>query len=145
MNHPCKDCPNFTDGKCCHETKICLSNSAKNETQADLSVESGSREFLKGDVVIFKAADELDNLFTIIDLMVLDDKDFANLEAEYFYHDGYLNELRHATLAEIKAGHRIDKSSLDELMDSALKSREQARESAVALKEEAHKHFGGGQ
>ena len=108
MNHPCKDCPNFIDDKCCHEFKIYLSNSAKNETQADLSVESGSREFLKGDVVIFKAADELDNLFTIIDLMVLDEKDFANLEAECFYHDGYLNELRHATPAEIKAGHRID-------------------------------------
>lgn len=21
MTHQCKDCPNFTDGKCCHETK----------------------------------------------------------------------------------------------------------------------------
>lgn len=21
MTHPCNECPNFTDGKCCHETK----------------------------------------------------------------------------------------------------------------------------
>ena len=59
MTHQCKDCPNFTDGKCCH----CL----------------------------------------------------------------------------------VKEPSLSELMDSALKSREEARESAVALKEEAQKHFGGAQ
>lgn len=122
MTHPCKNkCPNFTDGKCCHELKICLSNFAKNETQTDLSLKADSREFLRGDVVIFKAADELDNLFTIIDLMVLDDKDFANLEAEYFYHDGYLNELRLATPAEIHAGHRIN-FNLNDAVATALES-----------------------
>ncbi|MFC3902533.1 hypothetical protein [Acinetobacter marinus] len=39
----------------------------------------------------------------------------------------------------------VKETRLSELMDSALKSRDQARESAVALKEEAHKHFGGEQ
>ena len=40
--------------------------------------------------------------------------------------------------------HRLVREpSLSELMDLALKSREQARESAVALRDAAKKHFGG--
>lgn len=153
--HPCKGkCQNFTDEQCCHETKICLSNSAKNETQTDLSLKADS-QFKVGDCVVSKRGVKFlagigpTGIFIVQEISqgvvctLKDSVDKFNGRSRRYYFCGY--EVRHATPAEIKAGHRIDESSLDELMDSALKSREQARESAVALKEEVQKHFGGGQ
>lgn len=104
MTHPCKDCPNVTDGKCCHETKICLSNFAKNETQTDLSIESGS-QFEVGDYVVAKDTYNTNELF--------------QLESYGFFGGMYdtkwrlldLRQFRHATPAEIKAGYRIDTTS----------------------------------
>ena len=101
MTHQCHDCKNFTDGKCCHELKICLSNSAKNETQTDLSIESGS-QFKVGDYVVAKDTYKTNELFQI------ERKgSFGGMyDTKWRLLD--LRQFRHATPAEIKAGHRIN-------------------------------------
>lgn len=144
--HPCAGkCTDLKEkgdcGHCMIPEKVCLSNSAKNEIQSDLSIESGS-QFKVGDKVI-RLDNESKHIYSIQKI----ENELITV-VRRFRHKTYgfwvtSVDLRHTTPAEIKAGHRIDESSLDELMDSALKSREEAKKSAVALREEVQKHFGG--
>ena len=110
MNNPCKNkCPNFTDGQCCHETKICLSNSAKNETQTDLSIESGS-QFKVGDVVVFDErkvnSDTTSNQLMTIRGDALDNEVRASSCGRCIAISTIV--IRHAEPEEIAASHRID-------------------------------------
>lgn len=88
MTHPCNECPNFTDGKCCHETKA-------------------SSQFKVGDSVV-----RLDiGAKHIYSIQKIEDE-FITVVRQ-FRHKTYGTwlssvELRHATHEEIKAGHRID-------------------------------------
>lgn len=110
MTHQCNECPNFTDGKCCHETKICLSNSAKNETQTDLSIESGS-QFKVGDIVVYINPNYDGCLLEIIRSYKDDKKHKAKITCNGLCGQVLAKEIRHAEPEEIKAGHRIDKLS----------------------------------
>ena len=47
MTHPCKDCPNFTDGKCCHETK---ENFNLNDAVATALDEMGNDKYIENHV-----------------------------------------------------------------------------------------------
>ena len=121
MTHPCNECANFTDGKCCHETKICLSNSAKNETQTDLSIESDS-QFKVGDKVVVASEEFTVKLLKITQIshrpfFIEPVAHVVNLDGN---HDMYgIVLLRHATPAEIKAGHRIN-FNLNDVVATAL-------------------------
>lgn len=113
--HKCAGkCPEYKDEQCktclipCNsdEKEICLSNSAKNETQTDLSVESGS-QFKVGDKVI-RLDNESKHIYSIQKI----ENELITV-VRRFRHKTYgfwvTNvELRHATDAEIKAGHRIN-------------------------------------
>ena len=106
MTHQCHDCKNFTDGKCCHELKICLSNFAKSETQTDLSLKADS-QFKVGDKVI-RLDNESKHIYSIQKI----ENELITV-VRRFRHKTYgfwvTNvELRHATPPEIKAGHRIN-------------------------------------
>lgn len=77
-------------------------------------VNKTKRDFVVGDVVVFKDVvfrnkKQITELLTIVDLMVVNNQDFANLEADKFYIDGFCNELRHATATELKANRRLPK------------------------------------
>ena len=112
--HPCAGkCTDLKEkgdcGHCMVPEKVCLSNSAKNETQSDLSIESGS-QFKVGDVVVFDErkvnSDTTSNQLMTIRCDALDNEVRASLRGRCIAISTIV--IRLATPAEIKAGHRIN-------------------------------------
>ena len=92
--HPCKNkCTDFKEEQC----KTCLipSNS--------MELESTENDFLIGDVVVFSYQYQPHCLMAVEH--VLDGGDFVGLEG---YRQAFASkDLRHATVAELQANHRL--------------------------------------
>lgn len=86
MTHQCNECPNFTDGKCCHETKA-------------------SSQFEVGKFVLYA---KTYYTYEVVETATTNVLALKHSKTKRIYAMPHTSKLRLATPEEVAAGHRID-------------------------------------